>query len=798
MPKEESQVLLSLAPEPGGEFGPVSGANFPVQLTTLIGRGLEVAAALEMMRRPEVRLLTFTGPGGVGKTRLALRVVENLVGEFEDGVYLVSLAPVRDPDLVVPAIGRTLGITEVGEKPLHERLSAHLRDKRTLLLLDNFEHVAPAATVVSGLLTTCPGLAVLATSRERLHLSGEHEYPVPPLSVPDRERLPPPKDLTRYKAVALFVERARAARPDFRLTEENAEAVVEICARLDGLPLAIELAAARVKLLPPQALLTRLQQGSGLLRGGGLDLPARQRTLRSTLQWSHDLLDEHEQRMLRRLSIFAGGCTLHAAEAVSGATGDLPAETLELVASLVDKNLLRQVEGAGGEPRLFMLETIREYALERLAESGEAEIVRRAHADYYLVLAEEAEPKLMTAEQMTWLDLLEREHNNLRVALRWSLDLAGAETALRLVGALWRFWHVRGHLSEGRRWLEEALALDGGEPSLRARVLSGGCEVAHSQGDLTLDRVAVKDNTAYSVAGIFGDGGTLDLTDSTVSGNSATGNAGGVYGVIQSGGTANITNTTISGNQAPFLSAGVLATGGARVDILNSTIASNTSGQLGGGILTAGTGTLVTVKNTIVSGNTLDNCDTTQFGGGTISSQGNNISSDASCPFTKATDKQSTNPRLGPLQNNGGPTDTRALLAGSPAIDVGTNTGCPATDQRGVRRPQGLRCDIGAFERPNVRPIARNDAYRGVEDKILRVPARGVLRNDTDADGDALRASIVSKPKKGTLTLRPNGSFVYKPKKDFNGVVRFVYRASDGRGGTDTATVTLRIKARPG
>jgi ATP/maltotriose-dependent transcriptional regulator MalT len=258
-----------------------------------------------------------------------------------------------------------------------------------------------------------------------------------------------------------------------------------------------------VKLLPPQALLTRLQQGSGLLKGGGLDLPARQRTLRSTLQWSHDLLDEHEQRMLRRLSVFAGGCTLHAAEVVSGATGDLPAEVLELAASLVDKNLLRQVEGTGGEPRLFMLETIWEYALERLAESGEEETVRGAHANYYLTLAEEAEPKLMTAEQMPWLDLLEREHNNLRAALRWSLDLAEAETALRLVGALWRFWHVRGYLSEGRRWLEEALALDGGEPFLRARVLSGGGELAHSQGDL--DRAQELREEALALSRRLGD-----------------------------------------------------------------------------------------------------------------------------------------------------------------------------------------------------------------------------------------------------------------------------------------------------
>ncbi|CAN5528624.1 hypothetical protein BH24ACT20_BH24ACT20_02700 [soil metagenome] len=344
-------------------------------------------------------------------------------------------------------------------------------------------------------------------------------------------------------------------------------------------------------------------------------------------------------------------------------------------------------------------------------------------------------------------------------------------------------------IAEGASATITRLAITGGKPA-------GDAGGVNNRGDLMLDGVAVKNNTASNYGGILSNGSTLNLTDSAVSGNSATGDAGGV---IQIGGTANITNSTVSGNRADRINGGVAAGGGALMNILNSTIVSNTSGRLGGGILTAGPLTLVTVKNTIVSGNTVNNCDTAQVSGGTISSQGNNVSSDASCGFTTSTDKQSTNPKLGPLANNGGPTDTRALLSGSPAIDAGANAGCPATDQRGVARPQGPRCDIGAFERPNSPPTARNNSYGGTEDRILKVPAqRGVLRNDTDPDGNALRATVVAKPKKGKLSLRPNGAFTYKPKKDFNGTVRFVYRASDGRGGTDRATVTLRIKARPG
>jgi hypothetical protein len=362
---------------------------------------------------------------------------------------------------------------------------------------------------------------------------------------------------------------------------------------------------------------------------------------------------------------------------------------------------------------------------------------------------------------------------------------AGAR-ATRVAGGAAPFDDRIFDIAEGASATITRLAITGGKPA-------GDAGGVNNRGDLMLDGVAVKNNSASNYGGIFGDGGTLNLTDSTVSGNSSE----GVGGVAQVGGTANITNSTISGNQATNINGGIGAGGGAVMNIVNSTIASNTSGRLGGGILTAGPATLVTVKNTIVAGNTLDNCDTTQLSGGTISSQGNNVSSDGSCGFTKPTDKQNTNPRLGSLQNNGGPTDTRALLAGSPAVDAGADAGCPGTDQRGVKRPQGPRCDVGAYERTNGRPVARNDSYRGMEDRVLKVPARGVLRNDTDADGDALRATVVSRPKKGKLSLEPGGAFAYRPARNFNGVARFVYRASDGRGGADNATVTLRIKGRP-
>ncbi len=345
----------------------------------------------------------------------------------------------------------------------------------------------------------------------------------------------------------------------------------------------------------------------------------------------------------------------------------------------------------------------------------------------------------------------------------------------------------------GAKTAVTSLSIVGGKPP-SGRLGGGG---VRNQGDLTLESVAIRNNTAdIGVGGIHGLGGTLNLTSSVVSGNSAS--PAGLGGLAQIGGVANITNSTISGNRAGEVGGGVTAADGALVSIRSSTIASNESARPGGGILTVRAPTVVLVKNTIVAGNTQDNCDTQQVGGGIIRSQGDNVSSDGSCPFTEPGDKRSVDPRLGPLRDNGGPTDTRALLAGSPALDAGSTTDCPAADQRGVARPQGLRCDIGAFERRNRRPIARSDAYRGKEDKTLRVSPRGVLRDDRDPDGDVLRAKVVRRPAKGRLTLKPNGSFSYKPPRNFNGRVSFRYRASDGHGGGDTATVTIRIAARAG
>ncbi len=441
--------------------------NLPVQPTPFLGREQEVTAVAEQLRRREVRLVTLTGPGGTGKTRLSLQAAADVSGQFADGAFLVNLSPLTDPALVVPTIAETLAIAEGMGRPLQERLVEELRPRQLLLLLDNFEQVIGAAEQVAALLAACPQIKILVTSREVLHLRAEHEYPVPPLAVPDPDRLPELTALAHNGAVALFLQRAQAVQPAFQLTDDNARAVVELCARLDGLPLAIELAAARMKLFSPQALLSRLGQRFSVLASATRDAPARQRTLRDTIAWSYDLLDEAEQRLFRHLCVFVGGCSLSAVDAVYPAPSGDPEQVLDVIASLADKSLLhrtdRHLGDPGAEPRFAMLETIREYGLERLEADGETEPAREAHAAYFLRLVEEAEQGMAGPQQADLLELLEHEHDNLRTALQWFLDQAehgiaeGKAGALRLGGALYAFWFVRAHFSEGRDFLERAL-----------------------------------------------------------------------------------------------------------------------------------------------------------------------------------------------------------------------------------------------------------------------------------------------------------------------------------------------------
>ena len=423
-PKRLFQLVISGLP---ADFPPLETLdsyphNLPVQLTPFIGREQEVTAVCDLLRREDVHLLALTGPGGTGKTRLALQAAAELSDLFTDGVFFVNLAPISDPALVVPTIAETLGIRERADQSLLERLKEHLRQKQMLLLLDNFEQVVSAAAQVVELLVACPQLKVMVTSREVPHVRARHEFAVPPLPLPDLKHLPDLAALSHFAAVALFISRAQAVKPDFQMTATNAHAIAEICARLDGLPLAIELAAARIKLLPPQALLARLSQRLGVLTSEALDVPERQQTLRNTITWSYQLLDAQEQRLFRALSVFVAGCTLEAIEAVCAALEDVSEQVLEAVASLIDKSLLQQTEQEGEEPHLVMLETIREYGLEALKTSGEMEATRRAQAVYYLRLAEEAEPELTGPQQIMWLERLEREHENLRAALHWSLE----------------------------------------------------------------------------------------------------------------------------------------------------------------------------------------------------------------------------------------------------------------------------------------------------------------------------------------------------------------------------------------
>ncbi|HZU69901.1 MAG TPA: LuxR C-terminal-related transcriptional regulator [Ktedonobacteraceae bacterium] len=473
------------------EPGLATPNNLPVQLTSFIGRESEIATVSTLLRRAEVRLLTLTGTGGVGKTRLALEVAGQFLPDYPDGVFFVSLAPISDPELVIPTIAHTLDLWEVeaGDHKGTLLLKSYLRNRRLLLLLDNFEQVVEASLSVVELLESCPELNILVTSREALHLNGEHEYVVPTLAVPDLQHLPAIEELLQYEAVALFMQQAQAIKPDFRITSANAATIAEICVRLDGLPLALVLAASRIKLLPPKTLLQRLEHRLSILTDGPRNLPPRQRTLRNTIAWSYDLLSVEEQRLFRRLSVFVGGCTLEAIEAISTAPDDKTTEILNRVTSLVDKSLLQQVEREGNEPRLLFLETIREYALEQLIASGEMEATRQAQAGYYLRLAEETKSKFGGPEQTAWLERLESEHDNMRSVMQWLLekgeteDSARAiEMALQLGAALREFWSKQNYSLEALNFLERALARSQGiAPHVVANALSAATHMAYIQ-----------------------------------------------------------------------------------------------------------------------------------------------------------------------------------------------------------------------------------------------------------------------------------------------------------------------------
>jgi predicted ATPase/serine/threonine protein kinase len=482
--------------------------NFPLQRTGFVGREKEVAAAKELLLRQEVRLVTVTGPGGIGKTRLATEVASGLVEHFPGGTHFVPLSALSDPDLVASVIVQALGIREAGGQSPLEILKRNLQDSLrapVLLLLDNFEHLVEAVPTVAEILAAGPNLKVLVTSRSALHLYGEHEFPLPPLTLPDSRSMPSLEVLSQCPAVALFAQRAAAARPDFELNRENASAVAEICARLDGLPLAIELAAARVKVLSPSSMLTRLASRLHLLTGGSRDLPQRQQTLRAAIDWGYDLLSAAEQKLFRRLSVFVGGCNLESVEAVCDTKGDLDLDLLDGMASMVDKSLVQQIEQGKGESRFVMLETLREYALEKLEVSGEAVLTKRAHAAYYLVLAEENATESSEAEGAGWLERLGLENDNFRASLEWLTETGNAEWGLRLGTSLFRFWEVREFLAEGRDRLDRLLKLPetGATTKLRMRALFAAGVLAGEQGDYASAAALI--NESQDIAQALGD-----------------------------------------------------------------------------------------------------------------------------------------------------------------------------------------------------------------------------------------------------------------------------------------------------
>lgn len=453
-------------------------------LTSFIGRQRDLAAVADLLAGDDVRLVTLLGPAGVGKTRLAIEVATAVADLFPDGARFIELASVLEEPLVIPTIARELGVWEAADRPVSELLLERLRDTRLLLVLDNLEQVSGAAIGLSELLSSCPGITMLVTSRILLRISGEHAYPVSPLAIPEGTLQPSVEALARVEAVRLFVERAGAAHAGFTLDDENMSAIAGICRRLDGVPLALELAAARIAHLPPKAILARLEPTLPLLTGGPTDAPVRHRSMRGAVAWSYDLLDEAGQRAAQRLSVFVGGCSLDAAAAVVLLDGGDDIDILDRVSALVDRSLVAQGEGPGGEPRYTMLEAIREFGLERLAASGDEPAVRRAHAGHYLDLVESAAPHLVGADQRAWMDRLEGELANIRVALTWRDESDDGQHGLRMTAALAMLWYVRNHLAEGTAMVDRALTESSDRPTAaRAGALRAGGMMAFARGE---------------------------------------------------------------------------------------------------------------------------------------------------------------------------------------------------------------------------------------------------------------------------------------------------------------------------